>query len=294
MGSAVTAALFAGTAAAADFAATWVEFDGEQAYPVGRILRNGDRLRLESVADSDPAAIWVGDLDSGQAWLIDSDGRGLDKGRLPASLTQRWPLRLPVEQRCQDPAWRCERLESSGAAAGPLSVWRAWEFQGGQFGRGGGWRESLVWQRDSDSVVVREQWAEGRSVQLLEESSLDHQGRGVVLRHYLTTNADGTRWHSRYWYDAELGQVVREDAPDGRSRWLEDFQIGAQPDHLFSLPSVARPAPGAGFGPGIAAMPRETMPRTAPVGGPGDAELPPPPPTGSTPARENNKAGTTK
>lgn len=217
---------------AAEFSAGWVEYDGQKERVIGRIHRRDQALRLEfSTADA-PQDTWalIADLARARSVAVDGDGRYRGEQPLPPMFSQAWPPREPPEVRCQDPAWRCLRVDEPSRSNDEPRQWRLQSYDNGR------WRDSLVWVRAADSLVVREQWPDGRSIQLLETARVDHQGRETHRHHYLTTAADGTRWHSRFWYDAALRQVVREDLPDGSSRWMDRISVGAQPENLFVLP----------------------------------------------------------
>ena len=263
---------------AVDFRAQWSVADDSGVRVVGRVYRHGDWLRFEprgEEGEDRAAAAIIGDLRSRLAWRLDGQGGVSGRASLPPLLlSQDWPIREPARQRCLDPAWRCLELERGDDGAQGLLTWQVRHYDGGA------WRQSLLWERAADATVVREQWPQGRSVQLLDESTRTHDGRETLVQHYLTTAADGTRWHSRYWYDPELGQVVREDLPDGSSRWLDGVEIAEQPESLFPLAPFAeppvfqsRPPPGA------------RVPTVA---------LPPPPGMDPEPDGYNNNAGTSK
>jgi len=96
---------------------------------------------------------------------------------------------------------------------------------------------STQWLDKERGVPLRQEMPNGQASELkiLGEETLD--GRKVEKWEMVATLPDQPATSTFQWYDPELGLAVRQEFPGGFVSELKGVTVGAQPDHLFSIPA---------------------------------------------------------
>lgn len=124
---------------------------------------------------------------------------------------------------------QCQKVGESRAGGAPVEQWSISPEQG----QG----PIVVWWDVRRKMPLREEFPDGRVIQVTFKGQVRHDGRPV--EHWETTYhaADGKTQTSTQYYDPELGMPVREEFPDGSRNELRKIRVTAPDPSWFAVPA---------------------------------------------------------
>lgn len=201
----------------------------------GKMYVGDGRMRIEMIQEG-REIVRISDHHRRMEWILFPEQKSYLERSAPASAGDRSPAPIPAPSAENNPCdglqgVTCRRAGEEDVSGRAAIKWEMTVTHEGQTLTGAPWIDV---QR---GLPLKYLMPNGQSMELKMVGTETIEGRGVEKWEMTTVAPNQQPMRTFQWYDPELKLSVREEFPGGNVRELDNIQIGAQPDHLFTVPA---------------------------------------------------------
>lgn len=213
-----------------EFSADTVESDMQGGEQTGKLYVGKDRIRTD-IDINGQSLIQIIDLDAQEALMINTEEKSFlrrQAGGGDMLSTQKTDAASPCAGMQNI---TCEQQGKEQVYGRPAVKWEFTSKAGGDAG------SMTIWLDEQRGIPTRQIMPDGSTIEMWMLGPDTVGGRQVEKWELTMTGPDGKSTTSHQWYDPAIEMNIREEAPNGYFRELQNIKPGKQPDSLFEVPA---------------------------------------------------------